>query len=193
MGNSRITDRDFRCFYMYPCEVFLSHIPVPALGKDKSRTDARWPYVGPWRQCNVKMTLPCRISAYSGFSRQLFQVFFQYKWGTCIKWWARIHYSCEDGIEKSVPRDHRLSLLGKLRDANRWSSGRIFLSQPHTHDRFLYSIRCIAFETLWLEVKQVKERKYNAQSTTFANQLTTSFSDPAHFISFIGWPTSSRQ
>ena len=31
----------------------------------------------------------------------------------------KIHYSCEDGLEKSVPRDHRLSTLGKPRDANR--------------------------------------------------------------------------
>ena len=55
------------------------------------------------------------------------------------QWWARkrIHYSCEGRIEKSVPRDHRLSSLGKPRDAKRWSSGRIFLSFPHTHDRFL--------------------------------------------------------
>ena len=32
------------------------------------------------------------------------------KWG--ILWWARkrIHYSCEDWIEKAVPCDHRLSL-----------------------------------------------------------------------------------
>ena len=30
----------------------------------------------------------------------------------------RIHYSCEDGIEKSVPRDHRLSSLGKPPDAH---------------------------------------------------------------------------
>ena len=37
-----------------------------------------------------------------------------------------IRYSCEGGIEKSVPRDHRLSSLGKPRDANRWSSGQIF-------------------------------------------------------------------
>ena len=46
----------------------------------------------------------------------------------------------EGKIEKSVPRDHRLSSLGKPRDANRRSLGRIFLSYPHTHDRFLYSI-----------------------------------------------------
>ena len=31
---------------------------------------------------------------------------------------------CEDGIEESVPHDHRLSSLGKQRDANRWSLGR---------------------------------------------------------------------
>ena len=28
--------------------------------------------------------------------------------------------------------------LTKPRDANRWSSGRIFLSHPHTRDAFLY-------------------------------------------------------
>ena len=37
-----------------------------------------------------------------------------------------INYSCESRIEKSVPRDHLLSSLGKPRDAKRWSSGRIF-------------------------------------------------------------------
>ena len=46
-------------------------------------------------------------------------------------------HSCEGRMEKSVPRDHRLSSLGKPRDAKRRSSGRIFY--PHTHDRFLYS------------------------------------------------------
>ena len=40
-------------------------------------------------------------------------------------------------MEISVPRDHHLSSLGKPRDAKRWSSGRIFLSDPHTHDDFL--------------------------------------------------------
>ena len=72
-----------------------------------------------------------------GFLEVFFQVFFfQYKGG--IKRWARkkTHNSFEDGIEKSVPRDHRLSSLGKPRDANRWSSGWIFLSHPHTYDRF---------------------------------------------------------
>ena len=56
------------------------------------------------------------------------------------QWWARkiIHYLCEGRIEKSVPWDHRLSSLGKPRDAKRRSSGRIFLSYPHIHDRLLY-------------------------------------------------------
>ena len=40
-------------------------------------------------------------------------------------------------IEKSVPRDHSLTLLGKSRGARQSPSGRIFLSIPHTHDRFL--------------------------------------------------------
>ena len=43
-------------------------------------------------------------------------------------------------IEKSVPRDHHLSSLGKPLDAKRRSSGQILLSYPHTHDRYLYSI-----------------------------------------------------
>ena len=38
----------------------------------------------------------------------------------------RIHYSGEVRIEKSVPRDHRVSSLGKPRDAKRRSSERIF-------------------------------------------------------------------
>ena len=49
-----------------------------------------------------------------------------------------LHYLHEGRIEKSVPQDHRLSSLGKPHDAKRRSSGRTFLSYPHTHDRFLY-------------------------------------------------------
>ena len=37
-----------------------------------------------------------------------------------------IHCSYEGRIEKSVPRDHRLSSLGKPRDAKRRSSGGFF-------------------------------------------------------------------
>ena len=59
-------------------EFYLSHTPVhvPAIWKDKKRRVARWPHVDPWRHCNVKMTSPCRISVYSGFSGSLFHVFF---------------------------------------------------------------------------------------------------------------------
>ena len=39
--------------------------------------------------------------------------------------------------KKSIPRDHRLSSLSKTRDTKRLSLGRIFLSYPHAHDRFL--------------------------------------------------------
>ena len=48
---------------------------------------------------------------YSVISGSLFQIKKQ--------WLARkrIHYSCEGSIEKSVPRDHGLSSLGKPRDA----------------------------------------------------------------------------
>ena len=31
----------------------------------------------------------------------------------------KIHHECEGEIEKSIPRDHSLSSLGKPRDANR--------------------------------------------------------------------------
>ena len=37
---SRTPDLDFSCFY--PCDI-LSHIPVPAPGKDEKRTAARRP------------------------------------------------------------------------------------------------------------------------------------------------------
>ena len=40
-----------------------------------------------------------------------------------------MHYSCKGRIEKSIPQDHRLSSLGKPRDAKWRFSGRIFLSK----------------------------------------------------------------
>ena len=39
------------------------------------------------------------------------------------------YHSCEGGIEKSVPSEHRLSSLDKPPDANWWSCGRIFISR----------------------------------------------------------------
>ena len=49
------------------------------------------------------------------------------------------NHSCEGRIEKSIPRDHCLSSLGKPHDAKRRSMGRIFLSYPQTHDIILDS------------------------------------------------------
>ena len=69
-------DPDFHCYY--PCGIFLSHIPILALGKVKTGTVALWLYVDPWCHCNVKITSPCRISAYYGFPGRLYQVFFRY-------------------------------------------------------------------------------------------------------------------
>ena len=45
--------------------------------------------------------------------------FFHYKSIDLVVSKKKIHYLCDDGIEKSVPRDHRLSSLSKPRDANR--------------------------------------------------------------------------
>ena len=44
-----------------------------------------------------------------------------------------IHYSCENGIEQSVPGEHCLSSLAKF-------SGRIFLYHPHNHHIFLNTV-----------------------------------------------------
>ena len=47
-------------------------------------------------------------------------MFFQYKIKYFKYWLARKKklYSCVDGKEKSVPRDHQFSLFSKPRDAN---------------------------------------------------------------------------
>ena len=70
--------------------------------------------------------------------------------------WARkrIHYSCEDGIEKSVPRNHRLSSLSKPHDDNWWSLGRIFLSHSNTHKGSLYSLPTKTFTMMSAVVKR---------------------------------------
>ena len=58
-------------------------------------------------------------------------MFFQYKmrymYSVVSK--KRIHYSCEDGIEKPVPRDHRLSSLASL-----------VMPNGDPRDRFFYPI-----------------------------------------------------
>ena len=70
---SRTQDQDFRCFY--PCEIILlSHIPVPACEKGKKQPHTHRSLTS-LTICNVKITSPCRISAYSGFLEDFFMVF----------------------------------------------------------------------------------------------------------------------
>ena len=62
---------------------FLSHIPVPALVKDKKQTHFGRTLAAcrSMTSFHDKMTSPCRISAYSGFSCSLFHVFSNIKLG----------------------------------------------------------------------------------------------------------------
>ena len=53
---------------------------------------------------------------------------------------------CEDGIEKSVPHNHRLSSSRVMPNGDQEGQiflshreGQIFLSHPHIHDGFLYA------------------------------------------------------
>ena len=58
---SRTPDRNTNCFY--PCEIILSHIPVPARGKDKNEQ----PHVNRTSIRDVITSL-CRTLALSEFS-----------------------------------------------------------------------------------------------------------------------------
>ena len=51
----------------------------------------------------------------------------------------RIYYGCLVRIEKSIPQDHCLALLGKASWCQTVTLGQIFLSAPHTHEKFIYS------------------------------------------------------
>ena len=64
------------------------------------------------------------------FLQVFFMLFFQYEMRYLVVSKKKIHYSCEDGIEKSVPHDHCLSSFGKPRDAP--------IGDPR--DRFFYPI-----------------------------------------------------
>ena len=89
--------------------------------------------------CKSDVIIICRISAYSGTSESVFK-HVKHKKPSWMVSKRKIHYLLEGRIEKSVPRDHHLSSLGKPHDAKQRSSGRISLSYPHTHDRFFYYI-----------------------------------------------------
>ena len=104
----------FPCFYS--CEIILSHITVPVRGKEKnpnSRASATCRSMTSLLCYNVTMTYLSVLRIFCFF------MFFQYKMRYLVVSKKRIHYSCEDGIEKSVPRYHCLSSLGKPRYAKR--------------------------------------------------------------------------
>ena len=52
---SRTPNQDLRC--LYTCEIFLSHTPVSAIGKDIKRTAACWPHVDPCFDCLLDFIL----------------------------------------------------------------------------------------------------------------------------------------
>ena len=57
----------------------------------------------------------------------------------------RIYQVCDDGIEKSIPRDYQSALQGMRVMTIGDHKGRIFLSHPHTKDGFflLYTIKLL--------------------------------------------------
>ena len=61
----------------------------------------------------------------------------------------KIHYSCEGRIEKSVPRDHRLSSLGKPLDASR-----------DPRDRFSYPILTLLIDSYILTTRPLVKSVY---------------------------------
>ena len=123
---SRTPDRDFRCFY--PCESILSYISIPLA--------ARWPQFDQWRHCNVKITSPCRISAYPGNFGSLFHVF-QYKMRYLSVSKKKNPLFCEDWIEKSV-------LVMPIGDP-----GDRFFYPTLTLMMGSYLSRVMAFPTMW--------------------------------------------
>ena len=72
---------------------------------NKRTSAARWPHVDQRRHLNVKMTSPCRISAYLGFSVSLFHVF-QNEMRYLVVSKKNNSLFVEGGIEKSVHLNH---------------------------------------------------------------------------------------
>ena len=90
----------------------------------------------------------------------------------------RIHYSREGRIEKIFPLGSPFVIIRQPRDAKQGSSGQIFLSYPHTHDRFLYDkiLHCL----LILLQKNQNMREYLPSITNFvARSLLCEVSDVA--------------
>ena len=83
-----------------------------------------------WRHHNMSHLNAFRNFWVPFFQHKMWYLMVSKKKNPLFKW------GCD---RKPIPRDHHLSSLSKPLDAKQWSSVRIFLSYPHTHDRFLYS------------------------------------------------------
>ena len=78
------------------------------------------------------------ISHLSVFRIQVSFMFFQYKKRYLVVSKKNNPFLVWGWLRKIRPEVHRLLSLGKHRDVNRWSTGQMFVSHPHTHDGFLY-------------------------------------------------------
>ena len=65
-----------RCFY-YPCEIILSHIPVPAHRKDKKQTAPCMPHASHALIHDVIIMLKCHHNVASQCIQEAFFMFFQ--------------------------------------------------------------------------------------------------------------------
>ena len=96
---------------------YLSHIPVPACWRDKYPTATLRLHTSHMMFPLVIVMLKWR--QHVTFQRiqdflEAFFIFFKYKMLCLVVSKKRIHYSCEAGIEKSVPHDHRFHLSALL-------------------------------------------------------------------------------
>ena len=105
------------------CILFNSHSPYQSVWKTS---------LDKWRYCFFTLKVSYYVASQrikdllGAFLKSKNVVFNHFNGGQ----WKIINYLCEDEIEKSVPRNHRLSSLGKPRNAKWRSSGPDFLSHP---------------------------------------------------------------
>ena len=137
---SRTPDRDICCFY--PCKIILSRIPVLAHGKDKKQTATRRLQAGSMSIRVFIILLKLRHHVTTQCIQDFLEVFFMFfQYEISGEQEKRIHYSCEDGIEKYVPH----SSLSKPHDANGWSSGDFSIAPSHS-----WWILIVPRTTAWL-------------------------------------------
>ena len=127
--------------------------------------------------CESDIIISCRISTFRNFLVNL-GAFFNYANAVFNGEQEKESTIHVGKIEKSVPQDHHLSSLRKPRDAKRWSSGQIFLSHPHTHDRFLHSfwIHCARRSTYCFTLLICESDWYVIPNYLFSHPITLQIS-----------------